>query len=624
MAKGSSRKTRKLNPLKDRPDDSRDKHLDTPSASGRTLKHDLLIDLPLDILCEIFKLLPPLDLLQLARTTKSFRKFLMDRASKSIWTDVLSAVEDLPPCPDDLSEPQYAYLMFSNNCHDCLRPLSELVKDDEALLLYLEARAQLCRACSLKHFNRWKELPEKVSLSLVEFVPATTNRLTKDEVKSSSKYHRKFREPQQLEDKRTRFHVNTALALHEEHKKIKGNKAKNAWMENQRKLWVAKEEHVNACEVYFGKIEKRARMREGELRVQRMEQAREKLVGLGWAEELSFSGGQLPFELYHWFQTSPAKPLTDEEWELVKDHIVSLMERSREARLKIDIRKQLNHRIDTWVKPAYTSFFFSQPPSTIIPTLHEVCLIDAFRTPLCTLPVDQDLSADLFESAIAQLPAFAEEWRNYRTEQVLSLVRRSSTYKAVPADDITADTFLPLASTVFHCGNCNETITYPSVLVHRCLFAELWLPKIEDFVYAMPTPITPQEIAIPNVPSITNDVLLFFLSISNYVSIWKGLASVKFDDEAHKHVLLMLDALGVSRTKTTVDEMEGQQPYVECVCQCFWEPGAKKPPVHPERMTRSTQRQNTTSEKVVSQKRKAARWIKSVRTILLLRNATHC
>ncbi|RXW15570.1 hypothetical protein EST38_g10284 [Candolleomyces aberdarensis] len=632
MAKGSSRKTRKLNPPKNRLNNSRDK--DTPGASDRTLKHDPLIDLPLDILCEIFKFLPPLDLLQLARTAKSFRKFLMNRASKSIWTDVLSTVEDLPPCPDDLSEPQYAYLIFSNNCHvrmdsgkvpgstlanpacpikDCLRPLSELLKDDEALLLYLEARIQLCRACSLKHFQRWKELPEKVTLSLVEFVPATTNRLTKNEVQGSNKYHRKYREPQQLEDKRTRFHVNTALALHAEYKEIKGTQTKNAWMENQRKLWATKEEHVSACEGYFNKIEKRAQIRDGEIRVRRMEQVREKLVGLGWAEELNLSWGQLPYDVYAWCYSLPAKLLTDEEWELAKDQMVSAMERSREARLKVDIRKRLNHRIDTWVKPAYTSFFFSQSPSTIIPTLHEVCLTEAFRTPLCTLPLDRDLSADLFESAIAQLPGFAEEWRHHRTEQVLTLVRKSSTYKAVPANDITAGTVLPLASTVFHCDNCNRKLMYPSVLTHGCLFAQLSQPNIDDFIYAMPTPITPQEIQVPSVPSITNDVSLLLLSISDNGSIWQGLGSVKFDNEAHKHALLMLDALGLSRMKTTVDEMEANQPYVECLCQCFWEPGAKGPPVKSKRSTRRTQAESLTpDESQLRRKRKAARWTKAI------------
>ena len=149
----------------------------------------------------------------------------MNRASKSIWTHVLSGVEDLPPCPEDLSEPQYAYLMFTDHCHvsrlgtmtlsdtnefdaiqECLRSLSSLGKD-ETLLLYLEARTQLCRACSLKQcvsravrpinasidmhlvvvvckrsFKCWQELPEHPYLPLAELVPATVNRLTEEEL----------------------------------------------------------------------------------------------------------------------------------------------------------------------------------------------------------------------------------------------------------------------------------------------------------------------------------------------------------------------------------------------------------------------------------------------------------
>ncbi|RXW22720.1 hypothetical protein EST38_g3145 [Candolleomyces aberdarensis] len=121
-------------------------------------------------------------------------------------------------------------------------------------------------------FKRWKELPEKVTLALTEFVPATTHRLTKEEVEGSTFYYRKRREPQQTKEKRTRFHVNTALALHSEYKKIKGTQAKNAWMENQRKLWVAKEKHVNACEVYFTRVEEREDERDEELREKRVEQ----------------------------------------------------------------------------------------------------------------------------------------------------------------------------------------------------------------------------------------------------------------------------------------------------------------------------------------------------------------
>ncbi|KAJ2924588.1 hypothetical protein H1R20_g12503, partial [Candolleomyces eurysporus] len=308
--------------------------------------------------------------------------------------------------------------------------------------------------------------------------------------------------------------------------------------------------------------------------------------------------------------------MTDEEWESIKDQAVGLMERFRESRLKNCIPKRLNQRIDTWVKPAYASFFFSQPPNTIIPTLPEVCLTEAFRTPLCTLPLDQDLSADLFETAIAQLPAFAEEWRNCRIEQVLTLVRNSPTYKDIPANDITADTVLPLASTVFRCGNCKERLAYPSVLVHQCLFMGASGPKIKDFAYDMPTPITPQEIHIPNVPSITNDVSLLIHSIG-YFSIFKGLGTVKFDDEAHQHALLMLDALDLSRTKTTVAEMEANQPYVECLCQCFWSPAAKRPAFVPTRMlTRSGRAPNPAPVQLppafVPPKRPAASWLRAL------------
>jgi hypothetical protein len=310
----------------------------------------------------------------------------------------------------------------------------------------------------------------------------------------------------------------------------------------------------------------------------------------------------------------------------MEESMVASMEKRKEKRIKTNIRGLLLDRIDTWVKPAYTSFFFSQPPNTVLPSIHEVCLTEAFRTPLCTLPLDQDLTADLFENAIAGLPTFAEEWRDNRIEQVLKVVRKSAAYKKTPAGDIPADTVLPLASTIFHCADCKQKITYPSILVHQCLFVQSWQPKPQDFAdsIGMPTPVVPQGIKIPDVPSITDDVSLMLLTKSS-VGIWKGMKRVKFDDKVHQHMLAMLDALGWSRD-TTRREMEEKQPYVECLCQCFDEvrTGAKKIP----HLTRSAVRRSAkgtgknpvaipsavdVSEPVLTKKRKAARWTKAVR-----------
>ncbi|KZT09619.1 uncharacterized protein LAESUDRAFT_646055 [Laetiporus sulphureus 93-53] len=78
---------------------------------------DKLPEMPLDILLEIFSHLRPLDLLHLARTTKALRTMLMSRSSISLWKGARELVGRLPDCPSDLSEPQYANLLFDQHCH---------------------------------------------------------------------------------------------------------------------------------------------------------------------------------------------------------------------------------------------------------------------------------------------------------------------------------------------------------------------------------------------------------------------------------------------------------------------------------------------------------------------------
>ncbi|KAG9318777.1 hypothetical protein JVU11DRAFT_877 [Chiua virens] len=77
------------------------------------------IDLPLDMLFEIFLLLEPAELLYLARTTKGLRAFLLDRKKASaLWNNAISSV-GLPPCPCWMSPPAYVFLAFDPLCHVC-------------------------------------------------------------------------------------------------------------------------------------------------------------------------------------------------------------------------------------------------------------------------------------------------------------------------------------------------------------------------------------------------------------------------------------------------------------------------------------------------------------------------
>lgn len=66
---------------------------------------------------KIMKYLMPRDLLQLARTTKGFRSFLISRSSSGLWKVARENVKGLPCCPSHLSEPAWASLAFETNCN---------------------------------------------------------------------------------------------------------------------------------------------------------------------------------------------------------------------------------------------------------------------------------------------------------------------------------------------------------------------------------------------------------------------------------------------------------------------------------------------------------------------------
>ncbi|KAG8724277.1 hypothetical protein FRC09_020487 [Ceratobasidium sp. 395] len=75
-----------------------------------------LFNVPIDILAEIAVYLHPVDLVYLSRTSKFFRNILMNRASAYIWRSAGLNVQNLPPCPKDISELQYAALSFTESC----------------------------------------------------------------------------------------------------------------------------------------------------------------------------------------------------------------------------------------------------------------------------------------------------------------------------------------------------------------------------------------------------------------------------------------------------------------------------------------------------------------------------
>ncbi|KAG8983703.1 hypothetical protein FRB90_005826 [Tulasnella sp. 427] len=83
---------------------------------GRGGKLRDLMNMPIDIFAEVCSYLEPFDIRRLALTSQRLWEILMTKESRAIWKRALNAVPGLPPCPNDLNEPQYVWLLFSSEC----------------------------------------------------------------------------------------------------------------------------------------------------------------------------------------------------------------------------------------------------------------------------------------------------------------------------------------------------------------------------------------------------------------------------------------------------------------------------------------------------------------------------
>ncbi|TFK92410.1 hypothetical protein K466DRAFT_625452, partial [Polyporus arcularius HHB13444] len=97
--------------------------------------------LPVDVLLEIFAHMHPRDLLNMSRTSRDFRSFLMNRANAGLWRAARSNEPGLPECPPFLSEPAYANVVFSSLCHVCLKNVPHHTR------VFIEFGARYCTKC---------------------------------------------------------------------------------------------------------------------------------------------------------------------------------------------------------------------------------------------------------------------------------------------------------------------------------------------------------------------------------------------------------------------------------------------------------------------------------------------
>ncbi|KAF8602470.1 hypothetical protein BDV93DRAFT_444059, partial [Ceratobasidium sp. AG-I] len=75
-----------------------------------------LMELPTEVFTLIACHATPYDLISLGRSNKLLRKMLLHRSAANIWQRAERNVPGLPLCPGGMCEPQYAVLIFFEEC----------------------------------------------------------------------------------------------------------------------------------------------------------------------------------------------------------------------------------------------------------------------------------------------------------------------------------------------------------------------------------------------------------------------------------------------------------------------------------------------------------------------------
>ncbi|KDR84320.1 hypothetical protein GALMADRAFT_237098 [Galerina marginata CBS 339.88] len=496
-----------------------------PAAKKR--RGDLqIVEMPMAVLFKIFALLEPRDLLHLARTTKDFRKSLMTRSSAPLWRTARSNVPgpqssddpSMPDCPPDLSEPQYADLVFGEDCNFCgvtfpwihRRKITNLLLDGRrgkfVCLTLWAARLRTCFKClhNDTHFiSRDDCEPSKdCPADLIRWLPTTGGKCD------------------------VGVPIEIITLREEEYKKAK--KKKDWLFQNQkRQKQIAK--HAAACEAWADKMQWYRHKADKMLREQRKAAVVEYIQKLGWGEELSKISK---------YTTKPQdsdtvrRACTEQlHYSRLETFINQFMGDAKGKRL---IRERKTFLAN--FKQEYDAFLATLPVNTIYPVISDVLQDPVIRRIISPGPGPSTPVAKT--NFVSQFSSVGRRWQRTIEDKLTALVAAACGGEHGPAPE----TVIDLATAWFTCSKCDAILRYPLVLMHDCA-------THIDANWVGPGPDTDWAI-----------VRRLFQRVP-----WNSLGYITFNRAVLACISKVLELCHVDPVTTTAQEMDTANHILECV-----------------------------------------------------------
>ncbi|KZV75624.1 hypothetical protein PENSPDRAFT_646919 [Peniophora sp. CONT] len=375
-------------------DDSEVEELPTRAPRGSLRK---LLDIPLDVLLEIFTHVMPDDLLNVARTNKSFAALLLSRRSISIWRATLDTAylnAGYPPTPEGWTELAWVQLVSgSRACSLCGKRTTF-----DVLWAF---RKRLCKACRDNHIvyhgdRRVEHILRDADKDIGTIIPSCRLPGSRAAVKylwiqDVLAYHRGL-------EKLSRECQDRALFL------LKREEL-DTQMANRTQPIL---DHARLCE------EGAVRLKEGQvadkekLTIQRVTLIYERLLALGFeAADL-----EEPLIRHHKDVDNP-RLLTKAVWDRLKPTLVELAKQSRKIRLEREVVERRTARMKA-VATEYRTFLTRVAPSAVslMPTVDEVL---HFPQVCAAIAKDKDATDELHKTVAKALDASLPDFFQYIT-----------------------------------------------------------------------------------------------------------------------------------------------------------------------------------------------------------------
>ncbi|KIK59276.1 hypothetical protein GYMLUDRAFT_675937 [Collybiopsis luxurians FD-317 M1] len=464
-------------------------------------------DIPLDVIFEIFCHLDPGDLLRLSRTSKNLREILLSKSSQSIWRTARENVQDLPPCPEDLNEPQYARIMFDYSCYVCSRKLRAI---DGILWAF---RMRCCKNCVPRVFPSYFE-PDFVEAQPVEYRKKTDILPSEIYFLNSNAIHQ-FGSHEVAARLKSQFEV------------LQTEEDRQAWMKCKSEELKALREHANLCDTW---LQARLHQRAFELidiRKQRKAAILDRLEKVGWREEAEIMYDQ--FSNHKLVKQS--KKLTDYGWNNIKSQLMEMLSNHKTERLARERRRCILARYKTLHKE-YDVVLRTSDLREPFPTVGDVLNNRLFHDLIWDTPYDEEILPEFFRLKLLEfLPGIIDEWKPKKIQDLLAIMQRS-----VP-NAITSD--MRLASSVFTCSTCCKKVHFPQMFYHRCCTPIRQLNGLGNEQCQTPNSYTPPGPWRP-------DSLVFNIS----------------DIQAMKR---LIEACNLDPNTSTIHDLHSADPLIECI-----------------------------------------------------------